>query len=111
MGDSRGRDEDCRAGRELDHHFPIPKDKMASLCVVVLAQCVDCAHAENQIVVVAVEVCPNVPAEVEGDGGKDAEGKGAEEGGKPEGFDLFLDKRKDRIDESEGSGRRKGVGC
>lgn len=77
VSDSGGWDEDGGAGREFDDYLPIPKDQVAALRVVVVAERMDGAHPENDVVIVAVKPGANVPPEIEGDGGKDAEGEGA----------------------------------
>lgn len=75
---------------------------MAALRIIVIAQGVDRAHAENEIVVIPVQPGPYVPAEIECDGGVDAEGEGTEKGGEAERLYLLLDSRNNGIDEGKG---------
>lgn len=84
--DGCGRDEDGGTRRELNDNLPLPKDEMASKTEVVLAEAVNSTPGENPVEKIMVNVGADIVAQVEGDGGVDALGKGPLKVG-----DMFLE--------------------
>lgn len=70
MRDSRRGNEEERAGGEFGDELELFKDEMATRCWVKLAQCLNFAPAKWTVEAVAVEVCRDLGAEVEGTTGK-----------------------------------------
>lgn len=82
---------------------------MAPFRIIVVAQGVDCAHAKDDVVEVAMESGANILSEVEGDGGENAVRERADERRESESKYGRFDCTQHIVEEGECLGTRKGV--